>query len=202
MQCVSRSRLPSLVRLGDPRDSPPSRGVLPVPPSKQVLDREKSTRAVVAAADTHAADIAAAITRELSAHLRKGETLPDLTLLGHLIGRKLKADFDVLVRADRVHEGWPVTTGASRAAPGSSQSLQASVGSTTSPRQFVLRRARPAALSSRRILRRPETTAPEADFCGSHAEPRVLQQKTRADTENSRFFSGEREFSPPDPARR
>jgi hypothetical protein len=75
-----------------------------MPPSKQVLDREKSTRAVVAAADTHAADIAAAITRELSTHLHKGETLPDLGLLGHLIGRKLKADFDVLVRADRAHE--------------------------------------------------------------------------------------------------
>ena len=75
-----------------------------MPPSKQVLDREKSTRAVVAAADTHAPDIAAALTRELSAHLHKGETLPDLTLIAHLIGRKVKADFEVLVRADRAHE--------------------------------------------------------------------------------------------------
>ena len=75
-----------------------------MPPSKQVLDREKSTRAVVAAAEAHADDIAAALTRELTPHLHKGEALPDLTLFAHLIGRKVKADFEVLVRADRAHE--------------------------------------------------------------------------------------------------
>jgi len=75
-----------------------------MPPSKEVLDREKSTRGVVAAGDTHAVDIAAAITRELSTHLHKGEALPDLTLFAQLIGRKVKADFEVLVRADRAHE--------------------------------------------------------------------------------------------------
>ena len=75
-----------------------------MPPSKQVIDREKSTRPVVAAAETHAVDIAAALTRELSAHLHKGDALPDLTLFAHLIGPKVKADFEVLVRADRAHE--------------------------------------------------------------------------------------------------
>jgi hypothetical protein len=55
--------------------------------SKQVNDREKSARAVGAAAETHATQIAAGFTRALTAHLKSGETLPDAGLLARLIGR-------------------------------------------------------------------------------------------------------------------
>lgn len=72
--------------------------------SKLVTDREKSARAVEAAAETHAAQIAAGFQRELSIHLRAGETLPDTGLLARLIGRKIAADNAALVAADRAHE--------------------------------------------------------------------------------------------------
>jgi len=72
--------------------------------SKQVTDREKSTRAVAAAAETHAADIAAGFQRELAPHLHKGETLPDVALLARLIGRRLESDSIALVAADQAHE--------------------------------------------------------------------------------------------------
>lgn len=73
-------------------------------PSKQVTDREKSARAVEAAARTHAAQIAAGFTRELTPHLEAGETLPDVGLLARLIGRKILADNAALLAADRAHE--------------------------------------------------------------------------------------------------
>ena len=72
--------------------------------SKQVTDREKSARAVAAAAETHAAQIAAGFARELAVHVRPGETLPDTGLLARLIGRKIAADNAALVAADRAHE--------------------------------------------------------------------------------------------------
>lgn len=72
--------------------------------SKQVTDREKSTRAVVAAADTHAADIAAGFARELTPHLKSGDTIPDIALLIRLVGRKLQADTAALLAADQAHE--------------------------------------------------------------------------------------------------
>jgi hypothetical protein len=73
-------------------------------PSKLVLDREKSTRSVVASSDTHADALHAAVSRELSPHLDKGESLPDIALFARLVGRKLKADMDRLIEADRAHE--------------------------------------------------------------------------------------------------
>ena len=72
--------------------------------SKQVTDRQKSARAVVAAAETHAADIATGVKRELSPHLHKGETFPDVALLVRLISRRLHADVTALVDADQAHE--------------------------------------------------------------------------------------------------
>jgi hypothetical protein len=72
--------------------------------SKQVTDREKSARAVEAAARTHAAQIAAGFTRELTPHLQAGEKLPDVGLLAQLIGRKILADSAALLAADRAHE--------------------------------------------------------------------------------------------------
>jgi hypothetical protein len=72
--------------------------------SKQVTDREKSARAVGAAAKTHAAQIAAGFNRELTPHLEPGETLPDAGLLARLIGRKIVADNTALLAADHAHE--------------------------------------------------------------------------------------------------
>ncbi|MFS8072104.1 MAG: hypothetical protein ACMG6S_37520, partial [Byssovorax sp.] len=71
--------------------------------SKQVTDREKSARAVEAAAKTHAAQIAAGFTRELTPHLEAGEVLPDVELLARLIGRKIVADNAALLAADQAH---------------------------------------------------------------------------------------------------
>lgn len=73
-------------------------------PSKQVSDREKSTRAVMAAASSHADEIAGALSRELSPLLKKNEAMPDAALLAALIARKLKLGIDALVDADRAHE--------------------------------------------------------------------------------------------------
>jgi hypothetical protein len=73
-------------------------------PSKQVTDREKSARAVAAAADTHAPQLATGLARELGAHLKSGEAMPDIALLARLIGRKIIADSAALSAADHAHE--------------------------------------------------------------------------------------------------
>lgn len=73
-------------------------------PSKQVTDREKSARAVAAAAETHAPQIVAGFSRELSPYLKSGETMPDIGLLVRLIGRKIAADNTALSKADHDHE--------------------------------------------------------------------------------------------------
>lgn len=72
--------------------------------SKQVTDREKSARAVEAAATTHAAQIALGFERDLTPHLQAGEKLPDVGLLVRLVGRKILADSAALVAADGAHE--------------------------------------------------------------------------------------------------
>jgi hypothetical protein len=72
--------------------------------SKLVTDREKSSRAVVAAATTHAKEIADGVARELSPRLKAGEVMPDVALLVQLIGRRIAADTAELVRADEAHE--------------------------------------------------------------------------------------------------
>jgi hypothetical protein len=74
-------------------------------PSKQVTDREKSARAVAAAAETHANESATAVAQVLRPHLRSGETLPDLALLVRLAGRYIQAANADLVAADRAHDG-------------------------------------------------------------------------------------------------
>jgi hypothetical protein len=72
--------------------------------SKLVTDRQKSARAVAAAADTHAPDIAKGIQTAITPYLHKGESLPDVALLIRLVGRKLAADNAALIEADRAHE--------------------------------------------------------------------------------------------------
>jgi hypothetical protein len=72
--------------------------------SKQVTDRQKSTRAVAAAADKHADEIGSHLGAMLSPHLQKGETMPDVALLARLVGRLVAVRCDALVAADRAHE--------------------------------------------------------------------------------------------------
>ena len=73
-------------------------------PSKQVINSDKSARAVVQAANTHASAIMAGIRPDLEPHLKKGEAMPDIELLIQLFARKLSADLEDLVKADRAHE--------------------------------------------------------------------------------------------------
>ena len=73
-------------------------------PSKLVTTREKSTRSLSAAATTHADAIAASIATELGPFVEKGEKLPNIALLVHLLDRKLRANLDTLITTDAVHE--------------------------------------------------------------------------------------------------
>lgn len=73
-------------------------------PSKEVTDRQKSARAVSAAAETHAAQAAAKITAALEPHLATGERMPDVALLLRLFGRGLADHGERLARADLAHE--------------------------------------------------------------------------------------------------
>src|SRR5262245_28458075 len=80
------------------------RGRMRTMASKQVTDREKSARAVAAAAETHAAQIAQGFLRELTPYLKAGEPMPDVGLLARLMGRKILADNAALSAADTAHE--------------------------------------------------------------------------------------------------
>ncbi|WP_437734714.1 hypothetical protein [Sorangium sp. So ce1335] len=69
-------------------------------PSKRVTDRQKSASAVIAAGETHADRIAAEIEALLSPYLRKGEKMPNIALLTHLVTRALADARDRMVTAD------------------------------------------------------------------------------------------------------
>jgi hypothetical protein len=71
-----------------------------MPPSKQVVDREKSANLVVASVTTNAATTHSALDELLSPHLADGETLPDVGLLLTLFGRALGAASGALTAAD------------------------------------------------------------------------------------------------------
>jgi hypothetical protein len=72
--------------------------------SKLVTDREKATRVIVAAADTHAVEIAAGVEEVLRPYLREGETMPDVALLATLVGRWQTGTNQELLVADEAHE--------------------------------------------------------------------------------------------------
>jgi hypothetical protein len=72
--------------------------------SKLVTDREKSSRAVAASAETHAGEIAKGFAAELAPYLKSGEKLPDVALLVRLVARRIAADTAALVAADDAHE--------------------------------------------------------------------------------------------------
>jgi hypothetical protein len=69
-------------------------------PSKQVVDRQKSAQAVIAAGETNASLIADELEKLLSAHLRKSEKLPDIDLLIDLVARYLGTSTDAMIAAD------------------------------------------------------------------------------------------------------
>jgi hypothetical protein len=73
-------------------------------PSKEVTDRQKSARAVAAAAEAHAAEAATKVADALAPHLVAGERMPDVALLLRLFGRGILAHGDALARADLAHE--------------------------------------------------------------------------------------------------
>lgn len=73
-------------------------------PSKEVIDREKSAREIVAAGETHGGAVADALGGLLTPLLKRGEKLPDIALLVALMGRRLEATSAVLVKADDAHE--------------------------------------------------------------------------------------------------
>ena len=68
-------------------------------PSKEVIDREKSAREVVAAGETHGVAVAAALGELLTPLLKRGEKMPDIALLVALMGRRLEATSEALVKA-------------------------------------------------------------------------------------------------------
>lgn len=74
-------------------------------PSKQVIDRQKSANAVIAAGETHAERVAADLDALLSPYLQRGEKMPDLALFTRLITRSLADVRDRMVAADEAHLG-------------------------------------------------------------------------------------------------
>jgi hypothetical protein len=77
---------------------------LALPLAITVTDREKASRAVIAAATSHADAIVSAVSAGISPYLKKSEPLPDIAALAGLLARRLKAEIDALVEADRAHE--------------------------------------------------------------------------------------------------
>ncbi|KYF58398.1 hypothetical protein BE08_09955 [Sorangium cellulosum] len=69
-------------------------------PSKRVADRQKSASSVIATGEAHANQIATEIEALLSPYLRKGEKMPDLALLTHLVTRALADARERMVTAD------------------------------------------------------------------------------------------------------
>jgi len=72
--------------------------------SRQVTNREKSARAVVAVGETQAEAAGAALGSVLKPHLAKGEALPNLALVMTLVSRALDAAKTQMVEADAAHE--------------------------------------------------------------------------------------------------
>ena len=73
-------------------------------PSKQVVDRQKETQAVLAAGSTHGPEIVRGLTALLQPELGRGEKLPDLSLLLQLFTRALASSAQELVAADEAYQ--------------------------------------------------------------------------------------------------
>ncbi|KYF74348.1 hypothetical protein [Sorangium cellulosum] len=69
-------------------------------PSKRVTDRQKSASSVIATGETHADRVATEIKALLSPYLHKGEEMPNIALLAHLVARALADARERMVTAD------------------------------------------------------------------------------------------------------
>lgn len=72
-------------------------------PSKQVVDRQKDSTAVLASVNTHTAVIRDGLAATLGSHLAPDESLPDFGLVLTLIGRALDARTRVMAESDTQH---------------------------------------------------------------------------------------------------
>ena len=72
--------------------------------SKQVIDRQKQAKLVLATGETHASALTTRLVSELSPHLQRGEKLPDVALLAQLFLRWLGQAETDLVAADLTYE--------------------------------------------------------------------------------------------------
>jgi len=73
-------------------------------PSKMIVDKQKSTRSVVAVGETNADSVGERMKRELLAYLKKSEIMPDFALMMRLLGRALEDRMRAMVAADEAHE--------------------------------------------------------------------------------------------------
>src|SRR5687768_9011016 len=85
-------------------------------PSEQVTSRQKTARAVAAAAETHADDVARALEPKLTGALQGREKVPDVALLCRLSARAMVTRCDAMVAADEVHHAELLDDGPAREA--------------------------------------------------------------------------------------
>lgn len=72
-------------------------------PSKGVTDRQKVAKSIVAAARTHAGEVAVNLQRRLTPLLREGQTLPDFESLQDLLARYLEETTEAIIAAEEKH---------------------------------------------------------------------------------------------------
>lgn len=72
--------------------------------TKAVTERQKSTEVVISAGEVNASAIEDAFKARYHEHLRKGESMPSISTLVHLLLRRLQASTEHLVAADETHE--------------------------------------------------------------------------------------------------
>lgn len=72
--------------------------------SRQVTDREKSARSVIAAGQTNADSVQSALAKQLEPFLKEGEKAPDFAGTIRLFCASLAAGRDAMVAADEAHE--------------------------------------------------------------------------------------------------
>ncbi|MBK8256900.1 MAG: hypothetical protein IPK82_30035 [Polyangiaceae bacterium] len=84
--------------------------------SKQVTDRQKSASSVVASGEANAEVIGQAVTSFLQPFVKKGQQVPDVGLLVHLLCAALEGSSHKVIAADAAHEAELGDDGAVRTA--------------------------------------------------------------------------------------
>lgn len=72
--------------------------------SKQVIDRERTSRGVIARLEECTEAARSGGEEVMTPHLGRGERVPDLVMFLVLLGRMLRAAIEGMIAADRVHE--------------------------------------------------------------------------------------------------